>query len=470
MRKVWMTKWAITASLTLLCSTLAACSSGNGSTPAVTKEPTSLDVSEKQILKVSVFTEDRFLEEAVNKFEQAYPNIDVQIQETVPTEPIANMESQMYDIVPAAEDIEKYVNSVNTALMSGNAADLISVGYLPVDRYLDKGLLSDWSKLADQDGEFQTADYYERVLKGISDTNNGWYAIPISYSLKVMLGNKAAIAQGGEIDDETWTWEQFMALSQKFASQAQASGTKTSVFGGMKPEELLGYLTETIYEKLVLKEGTSRTFDEEAFRVYMEQIKELYDSGAASKDHLGIMNQVFSTMDILDPLAIATLPSTLGNGIAEVLTPPGTGTDEGLPFTSDLAFALNKQSKVKPAAWEFVKFLLSEEIQSSPSLTVLPVHQAAVKTRVEQITERLNSGEASVVLTDKNGAAQSLSATDEQINDGLNLLPSVGNYEHKDDKVIAMIKEETASFFSGSKSAEAVAAAVASKVNTYLNE
>lgn len=61
----------------------------------------------------------------------------------------------------------------------------------------------------------------------------------------------------------------------------------------MKPEELLGYLTETIYEKLVLKEGTSRTFDEEAFRVYMEQIKELYDSGAASKDHLGIMNQVF---------------------------------------------------------------------------------------------------------------------------------------------------------------------------------
>jgi len=203
----------------------------------------------------------------------------------------------------------------------------------------------------------------------------------------------------------------------------------------------------------------------------LEQVKQLYDSGAAGSNNLGRQQQVFSPLSLKSPMELATLPNAIGNGEGEVLQPPGTGQDEGFPFTSDLAFALNDRSKVKTAAWEFVKFLLSEPIQADPGMTGFPVHQAATKKKLEEFAEKLQSGDAKMMIQNKGGGpAQAVTISDEQIEAVLALLPSVGKYERTDDKVIEMIKEEAAPFFSGGKTADAVAKAVRSRVNTYLNE
>ncbi|MBB6690866.1 extracellular solute-binding protein [Cohnella xylanilytica] len=482
MRKAKLKWTAAASSALLLTAALSACQSGgdepgdspSGSAPAAASPSADSPsgAGGKQTLTVAVFTQDRFLKEAVDKFEAAHPDIDVQIQETVPTDLSDGKQIRMQkgpDDGPSAADKDKYVNSVGTALMSGNAADLISTSYLPVDKYLAKGMFSDWNGIAGQDAGFQASDYYERVLKGMSG-DKGWYAIPIGYSLDVLIGNKPAVEKAGGVDDKTWDWETFIALCEKIAKNGGADGTSPAL-GGMKPEDLLGYLTETVYDKLVTREGNSSSFDEAAFRGYLEQIQRLYDSGAASGEDLGKANQVFSPVSMKGLSELAMLPSAIGRSEGEVLNPPGTGKDEGIPFESDLAFALNERSKVKPAAWEFVKFLLSEEIQSSPALMSFPVHQAAARAKLEDFAEKLQSGSMKMMIKNKDGGpAQSLSITEEQIESALALLPSVGKYQHKDDKVIAMVKEEAASFFSGGKSAEAVAKAVASRVNTYLNE
>jgi len=474
MRKTSIRRTWTASSALIMTLALAACSSGgNVANDATAPEASASGQDGKQTVTVSVFTEDRFLEEAVAKFEQAHPDIDIVIQETVPTDTSGNQMKVMKgpgDDGPAQEDIDKYVNAVGTALMSGNAADLISVNYLPVDRYLDKGMFADWSELAGKDAGFRTADYYERVLKGMTD-GASWYAIPVNYSIEALIGNKAAIEKAGGADDSTWTWEQFLALCEKIASETQADGSKLQALSGVEPTEVIGYVAQSLYGNLVTKEGGSYSFDEEAFRGYLEQVKRLYDSGAASTDSLGKMNEAFSTTTFTAPMDLAMLPGRLANGQGEVLSPPGSGQDEGLPFTSDLAFALNDKSKAKGAAWEFVKFLLSEEIQSSPSMMAFPVHQTSVKTRLTQFAEDLQSGRAKVMMKGPDGgAAQPVSITDEQIESALALLPSVGKYNRKDDKVIGIIEEETSAYFSGSKTAEAVAKAVAGRAETYLNE
>ncbi|MBM7563977.1 ABC transporter substrate-binding protein [Paenibacillus sacheonensis] len=469
----WM---GATASTLLLASALTACSSGgSGNSPGEAAEAAADtaegDAAGKQTVTVSVFTEDRFLEEAAARFEQAHPDIDIEVRETVPTDTSGKNTIRIAgkDNGPAEEDIDKYVNAVGTALMSGKAADLISTNYLPVDRYLDKGMFADWTGIAGKDKDFNADAYYERVLKGLT-SGKTWYAIPVGYSLDVLVGNKAAIKQAGGVDDKTWTWEQFIALCGQIASRTNADGTKPQVLGGMKPEELLGYLTKTVYDQLVTKEGKAASFDEKAFRGYLEQVKQLYDSGAVSDANLGRMQQVFMPMSMSAPMELAILPSMLGEGEGEVLQPPGSGKDEGLPFTSDLALALNDRSKVKPAAWEFVKFLLSEEMQASPAMMAFPVNQAAARTKLERFAEQQKSGGAKMMIKNKNGGEKQLMMTQEQIDSALKLLPSVGNYEGKDEKVLGIIKEESAAFFAGSKSAEAVAKAAANRITTYLNE
>ncbi|QHW34015.1 carbohydrate ABC transporter substrate-binding protein [Paenibacillus rhizovicinus] len=471
------------ASALLLGSLLTACSSGDNNTntatdtantanPSDTSNSAQQDADAKQTVTVSVFTEDRFLEDAVSRFEQSHPNIDIEVQETVPTDTSGKQMIRRAgpgDDGPPAGDVDKYVNAVGAALMSGKGSDLISVGYLPVDRYLDKGMFADWSELAGKDKSFNSADYYEKVLKGMTGST-GWYAIPVGYTLEVLMGNKSAIQDAGGVDDKTWNWEQFIALCEKISKQASANGESPLVLGGQKPEDLMGFLTETVYGKLVSKDGNQSSFDEEAFRVYLEQVKKLYDSGAVSADDLGRMQQVFSKMSMSQPMELASLPSAQENGEAVVLNPPGTGEDEGLPFTSDLAFALNARSKVKPAAWEFVKFLLSKEIQAAPSMMAFPVNQAAAKEKLEQFVEMQKSGKVKMMIKDKNGPERSLTITPEQIDSVLQLLPTVGKYQRKDDKVIGMIKEEAAAYFAGSKSSEAVAKAAANRIDTYLNE
>lgn len=456
----------------LLVTVMSACSWGAvNSSDAL--ESLNTGFTGKQTVKVSVFTEDRFLKEAVAEFEQAHPDIDIQVQETVATD-TSNKRTRMVNGLNGAddgiaqEDIDKYVKTVGTALMAGNASDLIALNYLAVDRYLNKGMFADWSELAGQDENFRSEEYYERILTGMSD-DRGWYAIPISFSINVMLGNKEAFDKLEDVDDNTWDWNRFMEVCRQLASQDSADGKGMQVLGGMKPEDLLGYVVESVYEKLVTKDGSRLVFDEETFGSYMEQVKQLYDSGAASADSIGITNQILLPMSMAEPMELATLPSALGAG-GEVLYPPGTGEDKGYPFASSLAFALNDRSEVKQAAWEFIKFLLDEKMQSSPSLSGFPVHQAAVKARLEQFAKLQKEGGATMMIQGKDGAARSLTITDEQIESVLQLLPSVGSYELSDRQVIGMIKADSAAYFSGNKSAESVANAVAGKINTYLNE
>ncbi len=50
------------------------------------------------------------------------------------------------------------------------------------------------------------------------------------------------------------------------------------------------------------------------------------------------------------------------------MKPTLNGQGNGLELKSFMNFGLNSQSKVEKEAWEFLKFMLSEEIQTSPDL------------------------------------------------------------------------------------------------------
>lgn len=460
--------------LILLCSALAACSGGKGSngtsgTPA--PSGSMVETSDgKTVVTMAVLTKDRFLAEAEQKFENMFPDIDIQINEMVPADTSGGdkvIKRMGSDTGPKPEDVEKYVSSVNAALMSGNASDIISVENLPVDKYVGKGLLADWNEESAKDSSFNKADYYGNIFDGVSK-GEGWYGVPTSFSLDVMLGDVSLLGQNG-LDDKTWTWDQFVGL---------LTTTKTDDKYGIAmitPELLLKYVAESVYSQLVKKEGNSVSFDEQAFQAYMEKVKQLYDGGLATAEMMGPDNTTFRLLNMDSPISALLMPQMDGKS-QTMLRPPGTGQDEGIPFKSSQVLGLNAKSKVKDTAWSFAKFLLSEEMQSSRAMMNFPVNKAALINGLAAAKQMVEGGggkggkSAGITLRGKDGQEIKPNVSEEDINRVSALMPSVGKYVNQDSKVLSMITEESAAFFTGSKSADAVAKSAANRINTYLNE
>ncbi|MBD2871351.1 ABC transporter substrate-binding protein [Paenibacillus arenilitoris] len=472
-RKAWQS-----GALVLMCAAMTACSGGKtddgaGEAPPVSEDAPAADG--RTAVTMSVLTKDRFLTEAEQKFEAANPDIDVQIEEIVPADTSGGDKMMIRkgpgtEEGPKKEDVDKYASSVNTAIMSGNAADIISVEYLPVGKYADKGLLADWNALVGADASFNKSEYYENVFAAVSN-GGGWYGIPTSFSLSAMLGDLSLLEQNG-LDEKTWTWDQFVELIEQTSTDGKFG------IAAMEPEALLGYLAESLYGQLVKKDGDAAAFDAGLFQTYMEKIKHLYDGGFATKEMMGPANASFRQAGMASPMDAAIMPQAGGGEPQDMIRPPGTGEDEGIPFKSGQVLGLNAKSEVKDAAWSFVKFLLSEEMQSSRALMNFPVNKAALGNKLTETKEMLaNSGSGggegkgpSIMLRNKDGETITPTLTDEDVEKIKSLMPSVGKYSNQDPKVMSMIAEESAAYFSGSKSAEAVAGTLASRINTYLNE
>ena len=72
---------------------------------------------------------------------------------------------------------------------------------------------------------------------------------------------------------------------------------------------------------------------------------------------------VFSPQTISDYTFYAFLRA-LYNDQIRLLNYPSSGQVKGGVFDSDALFSINSNSKNKDIAWEFLKFLLSDEVQS----------------------------------------------------------------------------------------------------------
>lgn len=460
--------------LVMLCAALAACSGGNDAKETNGSSAPDGNAAKtedgKTVVSMSVLTSDRFLMEAEQKFEQLHPDIDVQINELVPADTSGGDKVMMRrgaETGPNPEDVDKYVSSVNAALMSGNASDIISVEYLPIDKYVGKGLLADWNELAGKDSSFNKSDYYENVMNGISG-GEGWYGVPTSFSLDVMLGDGSLLEQNS-LTDSTWTWDQFVDLLTK---------TKADGKYGMsmiKPEALLKYVTESVYGQLVKKDGNNVSFDEQAFRAYMEKVKKLYDDGLVTSEMMGPDNTAFSLLSVDSPMNALLMPQMEGKSKA-MLTPPASGSEEGMPFKSSQVLGLNAKSDVKDAAWTFVSYLLTEEMQSSRAMMNFPVHKTALASGLASTKEMIEGGgsgeggKRSIKLMGKDGQEMTPTISEEDIALVTALIPKAGKYANMDSKVLSMINEESAAYFTGGKSADAVAKSLSNRINTYLNE
>ncbi|WP_171685083.1 ABC transporter substrate-binding protein [Paenibacillus planticolens] len=405
----------------------------------------------------STFWPDEDLKKAKINYEAAHPNITIDLQDVVADD--AHLEAEL----------KKYVTATNTAMLSGKGPDMLALDMLPSEKYVGQHLLTDLSGMLKKDPSFLKGSYFNNILES-SQTNGGLFGLPLSFFLNVMIGDEKAIKQTGvTIDDKNWTWEKYAdtlkLLSQKgpYKSTSSAPGVIPSE-GKEMMQMLLGEMVKENYPHLVNETSRSANFDSAAFTDMMGQIKQMYDDGVFAS---GRGSSYFKSQNVNSAWDYLVSMKETGMDARLYAKPRADGTTAGGYFYPYKVIGINDKSAVKQEAWNFLQYLMSEEIQLSPERAGFPVNKNVYEKQVQQL---LASG---TVKTYEEGPlhGQSIPVDPAQIQllDGY-LSEAVHPVAFQPTKIEEIVKKESQAYFNGQKSANDVAKLIQNKVMTYLNE
>lgn len=439
-----MKKSGVLSLIVAITMSLTACSGGQaGETKQGQQEQNG-----KKIVVLSVLEADPMYSLAEKKYEEQHPDVDIQIKEYSGGEG-SNQEG----------DVEKYVKTTNTELLSGKGADLIAldVSGLSVEKYVDKQLLVNLSELMEQDPSFDSNLYEMNILDG-AKMRGGLYSLPLRFFLDSLMGDKKAIEQSGvKFDDSTWTWGEFTEVGKRLA----ASGGHTYSMGNTPPELMLNILFIDNYTRIVHEEKRPASFDTNAFVELMEQVKKMYEDKVVTDAEVNAGDYFFAPSLILSPEDYFVGPAMFYEQGKIYRKPLAAGQQTGVTFLTHKKLGLNRNSNVQAEAWDFLKFLLSEEMQTMPGLQGFSVNKKVNERTFKDLEEKgvIESPMGSAILVQK--------ADIDMIKQ---MLADAITPQKNESKIQQIIEEEAKAYFSGQKSAQAVADLVANRVTTYLNE
>ncbi|WP_042168535.1 ABC transporter substrate-binding protein [Paenibacillus gorillae] len=400
----------------------------------------------KKTIVFSTFWQDDKFEEAKKKYEALHPNIEIKLQH-IDT-----------DNEHVEADLEKFATTTNTAMLAGKGPDLLEMDKLPIEDYVKRGLLADFNTLMEQDKGFNKADYFTNILDN-AGIGGGLYGMPLSFFLMGFAGDVDAIAKAGvQIDDKSWSWEDFAQISKKLVKD----GDYPNVIASMPGSILTMMVTDNYATYIDVKKGKA-SFETAAFTDLMKQVKTMADDGVIGQERPYFFpTQINSPGDYL-----TTLKGYLAKNMSLYAKPHTKETSPGGYFRSYRTIGLSENSKVKQEAWDFVKFMMSEEIASSPLSAGFPINKKAYANQLEEL-KKMGS-----VKGHEDGPLHGASvpvddAKIEQLTGYVN--GAIHQVAYQSSKVEEIIYNESLAFFSGQKTAEAVAKLIQNKVTTYINE
>lgn len=243
-----------------------------------------------------------------------------------------------------------------------------SQGLEPLDTYIEK------------EGEDYKKNFYD-TLWNYNSYDGSTYGIPIGFTTHALFYNKDIFAEAG-IDEPTndWTWEDVQAASKTITEKCE--GKKGFSFQ-MKPDpydyEMYLWSNGTAY---VDAEGTlegnlNSDKAKEVFQMFQDMEKE-GSAVATEKSGTDEFRAGNTGMYVYGSWSINTLKEDGVNfGVVNI---PSFGSQPSISILSSSGISMSKDSKNKEAAWEFIKFWTSEEMNKERIGMELPVLYSVVES------------------------------------------------------------------------------------------
>ncbi|MCM1245352.1 MAG: extracellular solute-binding protein [Roseburia sp.] len=201
-------------------------------------------VPEKQLDIYSLY-ENKTVKRAISSFREENPDVYVRLEVGVSGE----------DGVTQNDAIK----NLNTKLLAGSGPDIILLDGMPLDSYVEKGVLKDLSDVVNElEGQ---CGYYKNIFEAYSKDGKR-YAVPSRFLMLLMSGDREKISSINDL--------------KTMADRAEElSGSTETVFGTYDAEELLERLYPVCEGAWSSGDGK---VDEDALSEFIVQAKRIYEA------------------------------------------------------------------------------------------------------------------------------------------------------------------------------------------------
>ena len=397
------------------------------------------------------------------------------------------------------DDYTAGLTKLNTEIISGNIPDILDLNQLPSGPLAAKGLLEDLYPYLDADKEFSQSDLVQSALKAM-ETDGHLYQICPSFTLRTVIGAASKVG-----DTPGWTYEEFYRTLR----EDMPAGCEPFEFSATKQDILLSCLSMDLDHYVDWVSGQC-SFDGQDFINLLEFCNsfltefnwENYDWSMYEDetDRITQGKQMLVRATVYDFMSIARNEyyflgpdSTADNSATYIGYPVSSGA--GNAFLMSEAYAMSAKCAHKDAAWEFLRFFLTDEYQNG--LYSFPISQKAFDAKLkEAMTPNYQIDSQGNYILDENGEPAKIAKDGFGYKDGryfdiyelsqaqADKLVALVNSTDKvveassfadsgggsQNPILQIIQTEVQPFFLGQKSAEEVAKLIQSKVNLYVNE
>lgn len=411
------------------------------------------EVKEKQVVTIGEVGTHGYIESAISEFNQKNDKYTIQL-------------------VTYEGDADAGIERQDIDLMAGNGPDILCMGQEKYRKYADRGLLEDLYTYFEKDEETGIEDYLPNIIKAY-ERNGKLCGLSTNFTI-----NTVAMPTKYAGDKIGVTIEEYIEIIENLPEGKKLHPLfedKRNVF-----YILLGYS----FQEFINFDNYTCDFDGEEFIEWITFLNSIELGGEITDfSEVALEDYVLGIRYISDYTAYQSEKAQFKVDEITFLGFPGRG-DCGSVIASGSAVGINSQSKNKEGAWEFIKFLLSEEQQDSileyePAFAKYPVRMSTLEKGFAramepeyEIDENGNQVEVpkEIFTTFSNEEIKIYAATEEDIAKMRELITSVNTFAEGGSPIFEIIMEEVAAFYEGDKTAEEVAALIQNRAEIYLNE
>lgn len=378
------------------------------------------------------------------------------------------------DLGEGAATLSDSIRTLNVELLSGKGADLLLLDGLPVESYIEKGVLADISDIIRP--AIDAGDLLENIINPYQRDESGIYSVPVRFGMPIFIGDGEAIEAFGSMDSllpyvtadpengflrENWYYYSYGEIAEYllniYSEDIITDGSK------IKKEMLVQLLDTTMQVGGLTGAGVTPTAippsKQEEVERFVEsanyQQKSAFRRGTPPIEK-GIQSDYIE--GLFDMMLPAVLKSDYGKEIASV----------NHLFIPQGMVGVNAASQEIDIAKAFIQSMLSETEQDKDVGGGLPVN---VKS-LEKFSEKKVEGMYGLGYEDRGKEVRLSyeSPTKEQIMKFTDLAATLTIPLNIDRALREMILNGAEPYFAGSVSKEKAVEDIMNKAGTYLAE
>lgn len=421
-------------------------------------------VSADEQLTIYGLEENKTIKQAVARFQKEHPQVRVHYKTG----------SQQETSTTKADQIRV----LNTELLSGNGADILVLDGLPVDSYIEKGVLEDMTDF--YAALSKESPLLENITKSMK--KDALYGMPVRAKVLGIYGseeeveamkslkNLQAFLEGSGEKSLLYatSYEQYLKLlltlnyKEMFPDSGKKEFSEKTLQDLLKTTKELGeamgvesYSMMEFYLKR-MPDMTEESLEKEMGVDTLKSISTNNDMEARNQKQ-AVVVEAGGVYDLMMPCAVMQELNTTLQGVRGLYIPNGV-------------VGMNSGSKNKELAEEFLKLLFSEDIQSLDLGDGFPVNENALETWCQKESSEDGSGLV-VGGSDENGEMFSASEPDgTQIKPFAEAEKAADTPVQIDEAILEVIVDEGTAYFKGEKSLEEAVQNITNKTETYLQE